>query len=62
MSSTLSLHDRESLFLFAHSHGRAWRADLRKIWNSPHEMSWHRRVRNILGPSGLSRVKPMDLL
>jgi len=52
----LSEKERTQLCQFILEHGRTWRARLREEWGSGSDLL--RQVRNIIGPSGLSRVRP----
>lgn len=52
----LSEQEREKFVAFIEANGRSWRAKLRALWAAGSEEL--RQVRNIIGPSGLSRVSP----
>lgn len=52
----------EALERFAEKHGKHWKRDLRRIWETGTEMShedgyYLRAVRNTLGPSGLAAFR-----
>jgi len=48
---------RLALASFAHSYGRCWKSRLTWSWNRDQDLGPElRRVRNVIGPSGLRRI------
>ncbi len=49
----------DTLQEFAASNGKQWRAKLRRLWTTNGDTSNAnlRRLRNVIGPSGLSKIK-----
>lgn len=51
--------DWYTLSQFAAENGRFWRKKLIAMWDGgPEDAGWVRRVRNIVGPVDLAKVKP----
>lgn len=46
-----------ALQAYAAEHGRYWKSKLRELWMTGQDSGPLRRVRNIVGPSGLDRVR-----
>lgn len=42
---------------FRDKHGRTWKAQLRSLWNTGRDEGPLRMARNIIGPSGLDKIK-----
>lgn len=58
INGCLSDEDWREVKAFAYANGRNWRAKLAAVWDdSANNVGWVRRIRNILGHSGLSKVK-----
>ncbi len=48
---------------FANEHGKQWKSKIRKAWEAPENASdtMLRRCRNIISPSGLTKITPIML-
>lgn len=57
----LADHDLDALRAFAAAHGRCWKSHLRRLWSSGRDVGELRRLRNVLGPSGLARISVRPL-
>ena len=52
------------MLAFIDDRGRRWRSDLVDLWNTGRdgELSWARRIRNIVGPTPLQRMSRLALV
>jgi hypothetical protein len=64
----LTTSEKQALKLFAAQQGRQWKAALRQMWETGHywgtdsKVSILQSLRNRIGPAGLDRVRPIDLI
>lgn len=58
----LSDEQKTALSEFAKKNGRCWKNVLVWFWNSGEDSGALRQVRNVLGPSGVARLKTAEVL
>lgn len=56
-TTTIDPEILDRLKAFAAEHGRTWKAQLRRLWNTGRDSGLLRQARNQIGPSGLDRIR-----